>query len=203
MTQGKSIKEIGWKFLDGGEKDKWLPPLKEKENVTFQKHSSQEKKTLPPADYNEASLLRDMVNPARLVDERDHKNIFRGQVGLGTQSTRAQMIETLLGRNYITREGKTLKALQKGEFLIQGLQEMPISSILTSPSETARWEILLEKMSKGKEDSQKLMNLVQDFIKKARCQTNLSKRRISTSPRFYRPHFEHKRCVMNQNHVFE
>lgn len=167
MTQGKSIKEIGWKFLDGGEKDKWLPPVKEKDSVNFIRCEPQEKKTLPPPDYNEASLLRDMVNPARLVNERDHKNIFRGQVGLGTQSTRAQMIETLLGRNYIKREGKTLKALTKGVFLIQGLKEMSVSSILTSPSETARWEILLEKMAKGEEDSGKLMNLVQEFTKEA------------------------------------
>ena len=167
MTQGRSINEIGWKFLDGGEKDKWLPPVKTKDRVNVKKCESQEKKTLPPPDYNEASLLRDMVNPARLVDEKDHKNIFRGQIGLGTQSTRAQMIETLLGRNYIKREGKTLKALQKGVFLIQGLQEMSVSSILTSPSETARWEILLEKMAKGEEDSQKLMNLVQDFTENA------------------------------------
>ena len=44
---------------------------------------------------------------------------------------------------------------------------MSVSSILTSPSETARWEILLEKMAKGEEDSSKLMNLVQDFTKNA------------------------------------
>ncbi|MEC8624092.1 MAG: DNA topoisomerase III [Bdellovibrionota bacterium] len=167
MTQGKSIKEIGWKLLDGGEREKWLPPIKEKDNVDYKKCDPQEKKTLPPPEYNEASLLRDMVNPARLVNQRDHKNIFRGQVGLGTQSTRAQMIETLLGRSYIRREGKTLKALEKGVFLIQGLQEMSVSSILTSPSETARWEILLEKMAKGDEDSSKLMNLVQDFTERA------------------------------------
>ncbi len=215
LTQGKSIKEIGWKFLDGGEKDKWLPPVKEKDHVSFKKCDAQEKKTLPPPDYNEASLLRDMVNPARLVDERDHKNIFRGQIGLGTQSTRAQMIETLLGRNYIKREGKILKALTKGVFLIQGLQKMPVSSILTSPSETARWEILLEKMASGEEDPGKLMSLVQDFTEKAITEFKLSMNQESHPNKKWTPTKERKsgakkfnrtvlgKCPLCQNKIVE
>ena len=120
VTQGKSIKEIGWKLLDGGEKDKWLPPVKEKDNVNYRKCDPQEKKTLLHQNITKLHFLRDMVNPARLVNERDHKNIFRGQIGLGTQSTRAQMIETLLGRSYIKREGKTLKGTRKRRLFNSG-----------------------------------------------------------------------------------
>ena len=178
-THGKTILEIGWKGLDGGEKESILPDLKNNDLVDCKAFRPMEKKTLPPPHYTEASLLRDMVNPSRLVDERELKNVFRGQVGLGTQSTRAQMIETLLGRNYIVREGKGLKSLEKGNFLIQCLQKMEVTKSLVSPSETARWELLLEKISKGEESSEKLMELVEKFIRssvdefKKACQKNI------------------------------
>ena len=51
-----------------------MATLGEKDDLTF-KNISQEKKIQAPPDYNEASL-RDMVNPARLVNERDHKIFF-------------------------------------------------------------------------------------------------------------------------------
>jgi DNA topoisomerase-3 len=164
-THGKTILELGWKALDGGEKENILPDLKNNDLVDCKTFNSQEKKTLPPPHYTEASLLRDMVNPSRLVDERELKNVFRGQVGLGTQSTRAQMIETLLGRNYVLREGKSLKSLEKGNFLIQCLEKMEVTKSLVLPSETARWEVLLEKISKGEENSEKLMELVEKFVR--------------------------------------
>jgi DNA topoisomerase-3 len=165
--QGKAILEQGWKILDGEEKENIIPNLKKNDLVDCNSLKSLEKKTLPPPDYSEATLLRDMVNPSRLVDEKELKSIFRGQVGLGTQSTRAQMIETLLGRNYVEREGKSLKSLEKGNFLIHCLEKMKVSGVLASPSETARWEVLLEKISKGEENPKKLMELVEKFVKKA------------------------------------
>jgi hypothetical protein len=55
-----------------------------------------------------------MTNPARLVDEEKLKKIFRTEVGLGTQATRANIIETLIKRGYVKRSGKNLIAVDKG-----------------------------------------------------------------------------------------
>jgi DNA topoisomerase-3 len=47
--------------------------------------------------------------------------------GLGTPATRADTIETLLKRQYVTRDGKALNATERGIRLIQTVQP-PIKS---------------------------------------------------------------------------
>ena len=64
--------------------------------------------TQPPPEYTEALLLKDMSNPGRYVSEDALRKIFRGEVGLGTQATRAQIIETLLLRAYMLCGGKSI-----------------------------------------------------------------------------------------------
>jgi len=64
-----------------------LPPIKEGETVHFVKIIREDKFTKPPPRYNPSSLLRKME-----------------EVGIGTKATRADIIETLYQRKYITEE---------------------------------------------------------------------------------------------------
>ncbi|MBC7713748.1 MAG: DNA topoisomerase III [Rhizobacter sp.] len=167
MARGKKIIELGFKVLEGRESEELLPELTLNESGTLKSGEVESKKTKPPFEYTEASLLYDMTNPAKLVSEADLKKIFRTEIGLGTQATRAQIIETLLKRNYINRSGKNLNATDKGILLVDRLNDMPRTKELTSVSQTAKLEQSLQSMAEGENDDVEFLENINDFINTA------------------------------------
>lgn len=163
-TKGKKIIEMGFKSIEGKESEEILPEIGFNEKGILNSSNVEAKKTKPPFDYTEASLLYDMTNPARLVEEADLKKIFRTEIGLGTQATRAQIIETLLKRNYVDRTGKNLKATDKGVLLVDQLSTMPSTKELTSVSQTAKLEQSLQSMADGEIDDLDFLDNVNKFI---------------------------------------
>ncbi|AUN98691.1 type IA DNA topoisomerase [Bacteriovorax stolpii] len=166
-ARGKKIIEIGFKALEGKESEEILPEISLNEEGVFANGEVESKKTKPPFEYTEASLLYDMTNPARLVNESDLKKIFRTEIGLGTQATRAQIIETLLKRNYVERAAKNLKATEKGILLVDRLNDMPKTRELTSVSQTAKLELALQSMAEGETDDLDFLDKINDFIQTA------------------------------------
>lgn len=166
-TRGKKILEIGFKILEGKETEEILPEIHKGEAGQFSGGEVESKKTRPPAEYTEASLLYDMTNPARLVEESELKKIFRTEIGLGTQATRAQIIETLLKRNYIERQGKNLLATTKGIELVDRLGELPVTRNLTDVSQTAKLELRLQSMAEGEEDDLGFMDAIIKYVQNA------------------------------------
>lgn len=163
-ARGKKIIEMGFKVLEGKESEELLPDIKLHEEGILNAGEVEAKKTKPPFEYTEASLLYDMTNPSRLVDEASLKKIFRTEIGLGTQATRAQIIETLLKRNYIDRTGKNLRATDKGTLLVDRLNDMPKTRELTSVSQTAKLELSLQSMAEGETDDRDFLDNINDFI---------------------------------------
>jgi DNA topoisomerase III len=174
-TQGKRILKPGWRLVYGMEIEKKLgseddteeenlPPLEKNDPAKVIDTKIDHKETLPPPEYTEALLLRDMTNPSRYVAENELKQIYRGDIGLGTQSTRAQIIETLLMRKYVQRQKRYLIALDKGCLLIDTLRGFEKAKILTSPEETARWEMQLNIIAQGEESGQTFLNNIKTFI---------------------------------------
>lgn len=166
-TRGKKILEMGFKVLEGRESEEILPALALNEDGFFQNAEVESKKTKAPSDYTEASLLYDMTNPARLVEESDLKKIFRTEIGLGTQATRAQIIETLLKRSYVERSGKSLLATDKGVELVDHLSAMPQASALTSVSQTAKLELKLQGMAEGESDDLEFLDSIHQYVENA------------------------------------
>lgn len=173
-TRGKVIIRAGWQSLltpgsgkknvDEPEQDN-LPPLEKGDSGDVVKSEMEDKKTAPPPEYTEALLLKDMTNPGKYVDEDDLKRIYRGDVGLGTQATRAQIIETLLARSYIRREKKVLVATKKGIFLIDTLEKFNVAGTLASPEKTALWEMELERISAGIGSSKAFLEGIENFVR--------------------------------------
>lgn len=166
-SRGKKIIEMGFKVLEGKETEELLPELSLDEKGNFKDGLVEAKKTKAPFDYTEASLLYDMTNPARLVSEADLKKIFRSEIGLGTQATRAQIIETLLKRNYVERSGKSLLASDKGVQLIDQLSLMPKTLELTSVSQTAKLELKLQAMAEGEKDDIEFLEGINTYVESA------------------------------------
>lgn len=101
-----------------------------------------EKETTPPKPFNDATLLSAMTGIARFVTDPEIKKILRETDGLGTEATRAGIIELLFKRAFLTRQGKTIRATAIGHQLINQLP-----SVMTLPDMTAHWESQLEAIS--------------------------------------------------------
>ena len=104
------------------------------------------KKTQPPPRYTEATLLLAMAGAGKQLDDEALQEAMKDR-GLGTPATRAAVIETLLDRGYIVRNGKQLQPTPLGMDLIARL---PVPS-LGSAQLTGEWEERLARMARGQE----------------------------------------------------
>jgi DNA topoisomerase-3 len=178
-TKGQRPLKPGWKAVHGAEappkaagqgvesdeaEEESLPPLEKGDEAHVDEAKLEEKMTQPPPEYTEALLLKDMVNPSRFVTEEELQKIFKGEVGLGTQATRAQIIETLILRQYVLRDRKHLLASDKGCHLIDQLRRFDRARALASPEETARWEMELEKINQGMGRPEAFLEAVRAFV---------------------------------------
>ncbi len=103
------------------------------------------KKTQPPARFTEGTLIAAMKNIAKIVDEQALKKTLRETAGIGTEATRADIIEKLVYREYVVRKQKQLVSTEKGRRLISILPEA-----IKNPATTAQWEKVLDDIAQGK-----------------------------------------------------
>ncbi|MGV8074366.1 MAG: DNA topoisomerase 3 [Syntrophobacteraceae bacterium] len=175
-TKGNRPLVQGWKAVYGAKEadpdkndndieEENLPPLEKDDPAIVEETRLEEKMTQPPPEYTEALLLKDMTNPSRFVTEEELQKVFKGDVGLGTQATRAQIIETLIDRIYVIREKKKLAATEKGCFLIDRLRQFKRARIIASPEETARWETELERIALGIGNPEAFLTAIRIFVK--------------------------------------
>jgi len=122
-----------------------LPPLIEGERLAGD-FATVAKKTKPPTRHTEATLLSAMENAGKMVDDEEMRAAMKDS-GLGTPATRAAIIETLLKRAFVLREGKHLVPTPMGIGLIEAL---PVQN-LASPELTGNWEARLARIARGQE----------------------------------------------------
>ncbi len=88
-----------------------------------------------------------MMNIGRYVDDPNVRRTLRDTDGLGTEATRAGIIETLVQRGYLVRQQKALRATKLGCALIAALP-----SAVSTPERTALWEQRLRAISEQQDD---------------------------------------------------
>ena len=172
-SKGKVMIEAGWRAVygeeadetrgpskDEEERDQKLPQLREGEAVTCTQSESLAKRTKPPARYSEGTLLRAMETAGKLVDDDEAAEAMK-DAGLGTPATRAATIERLIDAEYVEREGKSLRATEKGVGLIQMLGD----HVLTKPELTGQWEQRLNHIQRGEETHDAFRRDVEQFTK--------------------------------------
>ncbi|MHA7879027.1 MAG: DNA topoisomerase III [Saccharospirillum sp.] len=148
----------GWKALFPVRKDEQktstprLPALTQGEALKSQQARIDEKHTTPPKPFTEASLLAAMTGISRFVSDPQLKTVLKDTDGLGTEATRAGIIELLFKRGFLQRQGKSISATAAGKALIHALPDS-----LTLPDRTARWESLLGDMANRQARYQDLM----------------------------------------------
>ena len=151
IAKQKEVVSKGWKVLfpskpnpknDEKFSNISLPQVKNGEQVQAQKADINEKNTTPPKHFTDATLLSAMTGIARHVTDSSIKRVLRETDGLGTEATRAGIIELLFKRQFLRRKGKDILATEVG---LQFIDSLPIR--MTSPDMTAHWESQLESIS--------------------------------------------------------
>ncbi|PSL13456.1 DNA topoisomerase-3 [Marinobacterium halophilum] len=147
VAKVRQITEPGWKALLGkeaqDETEGQLPKLTQGEHVHCEHGELLEKMTQPPKALTDASLLAAMTGIARFVQDVELRKVLRETDGLGTEATRAGIIELLFTRGFLQRQGKQIHATDAGKALIAALPEA-----LSRPDMTAQWESQLDAISR-------------------------------------------------------
>lgn len=161
-TNGSTVVEKGWMKVGGMPKEKMLPHLDEGEKVKGI-YETDERKTEPPKRYTQGDLIKAMIAADKDADAMDCKSLAElGVEGIGRESTRASIIETLFKRGYIESVRKSIAATSKGIALIDGL---PLDEI-KSAHLTAQWESKLSDIEKGTENPKDFVKDIEDLTKK-------------------------------------
>lgn len=171
-TRGKITVEAGWRAIYGVEPDEpkaqdedskeggELPELEEGMKVGCAEATLEAKETKPPPRYNEATLLSAMETAGKFVDEDELREAMKAG-GLGTPATRAEIIETLIRREYIERGGRELMPTPKGLQVVNMLD----GHALTRPDLTGEWEHRLLEIEQGSGDRQGFIDGIAAFAK--------------------------------------
>ena len=150
-TEGKVLVNPGWLTVYGKEGQEGeegnLVAVEPKEKVKTDEVTIKANATKPPPRYSEATLLSAMEGAGKMVDDEELKAAMAGR-GLGTPATRAQIIENLIGEQYMLREGRELIPTAKAFNLMTLLNGLGINE-LTQPELTGDWEWKLGRIEKG------------------------------------------------------
>ncbi|MFT4634768.1 MAG: DNA topoisomerase-3, partial [Chitinophagales bacterium] len=151
VAKQKEVVSQGWKILfptkpNAQDKSEYssvnFPVVKIGDEVRSQQVAIKEKNTTPPKYFTDATLLSAMTGIARYVTDPSIKKVLRDTDGLGTEATRAGIIELLFKRQFLVRKGKDILASKVGIQFICSLPER-----MTTPDMTAHWESQLESIS--------------------------------------------------------
>jgi DNA topoisomerase-3 len=144
---GSQIKQSGWYELYKSNENKTEPavPFIEKNIVVNLKSLDLlEKQTTPPARFTDSSLLDAMKNAGKFIESKEQKAILKETQGLGTEATRAAIIEKLIKIEYLKRNKKQLISTDKARQIIA-----VIDDTLKTPATTAAWEEKLKRIEDG------------------------------------------------------
>jgi DNA topoisomerase III len=160
-SRGSAVVRVGWRALepDPAPPDTELPPgLATGQPQRVVDARAERKRTRPPRRLTEATLLTAMETAGRDLEDRELVDAMR-DTGLGTPATRASIIETLIARKYVARDGKSLSATDKGIELIE-----IVHPDVKSPAMTGAWEARLAKIERGADSLDAFLRDIERYV---------------------------------------
>ncbi|MFL6192574.1 MAG: DNA topoisomerase 3 [Thermoanaerobaculia bacterium] len=178
-STGTLVQQVGWKVLDierkakekkekkdddaeppSPEENQALPPgLAEAQPQEVLDARAVAKQTRPPKRFTEATLLTAMETAGKTLDDKELSEAMKDS-GLGTPATRAEIIENLLRREYMVRDGKVLEATDKGIRLIE-----VVHPHVKSPAMTGHWEAQLQRIQRGQGDLAAFLREIEAYVR--------------------------------------
>lgn len=163
---------LGWKAVQKGkeaEADKKedddeqflssLPNLAEGEVLPLLNAEITEHKTKPKPLYTEATLLSAMENAGKEIKDVESKKAMAA-CGIGTPATRANIIETLILRDYIRRDKKAIIPTEKGLAVYEIVKDKKIANA----EMTGSWELALAAIEAGKMPSERFSQGINSYV---------------------------------------
>ena len=136
-----------------------LPNLPEGEVLPLLNAEITEHKTKPKPLYTEATLLSAMENAGKEVEDAESKKAMAA-CGIGTPATRANIIETLILRDYIRRDKKAIIPTEKGLAVYEIVKDKKIANA----EMTGSWELALAAIEAGKIPSDKFAQGINSYV---------------------------------------
>ena len=156
---GSRILSLGWLAADPGARgeDTEVPKVEKDEKLDLKKLHTEEKETTPPPRYSEAGLVKEL-------EKR----------GIGRPSTYASIIRTIQDRDYVEKEGRSLKPTDTGEVVSDFLSQHFENYI--SDTFTAEMEDELDEIARGEREYTKtLADFYKPFTKEVKEKDKLAK----------------------------
>lgn len=137
-ASGKRLIERGWRLIYTyiQAKENLIPEFKPEENLKIEAKRIAEKKTKPPQRYTTGRLIKLME-----------------KLGLGTKSTRHEIIKKLYSRRYVY--GNPLKPTSTAFAVIEALKRN--AELITLPDMTAKLEEDMDAIAEGKLDEKTVL----------------------------------------------
>ena len=173
QASGQVPVSAGWKAVFGGKLSssededgddgvaQALPELKKGQSLPVTAADVQARQTKPPARFTDGTLIEAMSNIHKFVTDPQAKAKLKETSGIGTEATRASILETLLKRGFVERKGKQIVSTAAGRALVAALPD-----VLTDPATTARWEDVLSAIADGKVTAEQFEAAQRDFVVK-------------------------------------
>ena len=136
-----------------------LPNVAEGEYLTVLDTEITEHKTKPKPLYTEATLLSAMENAGKEVENAESKKAM-AECGIGTPATRANIIETLILRDYIRREKKAIVPTEKGLAVYEIVKDKKIANAKM----TGSWELALAAIEAGQMPPERFAQGINSYI---------------------------------------
>lgn len=143
-----------------GKEQQELLNFKKGDTLNINELEMVEGQTQPPSRFTEASLIKMMIAPMKYVSSKEDKNILSETEGLGTEATRASIIEELKRREYIKVESQKIYPTEKGFNLIDSIP----SEIMKSVPLTCLFEKKLSLISKGDYNKEVFLSEINKII---------------------------------------
>ncbi|MFC4160743.1 DNA topoisomerase III [Chitinimonas lacunae] len=154
QASGKHVVVVGWRaVLDEAPdaaadepvaRSQRLPSLASGMRCAVEQVELKALKTLPPKPYTQGTLVKAMKGVAQLVTDPRLRQKLKDTTGIGTEATRASIITGLIGRGYLVKKGRALRASEAACTLIDA-----VPAAIADPGTTAVWEQALDMIETG------------------------------------------------------
>ena len=168
-TTGRQVVKPGWKIVygpgkieDEQEEKSALPPLEEGEMRPVTAATAEEKQTKPRPLYDDGTIIKAMQNVKKELED-DIKEQLK-TLELGTEATRAAIIEKLIDIKMVERKGKgKIKNLVATQFGIDAIAAI-CDERVKSPMLTAEWEMKLSQIEAGELTEEAFLEELYQYI---------------------------------------
>lgn len=165
---GNVPKNQGWRVLfsdyktEKPEEETTLPLVEVGQSISANLTPDQ-KMTKPPVPFTEGTLITAMKTAGKTLDDEEAQSILKDNEGIGTEATRANVLDVLKKRGYLLTEKNKLHVSQQGITLCKAVELEPL---LTSPEMTAKWEKALKQISSKERTQENFLEQIKKFLSK-------------------------------------